>query len=272
MKPIKIGILNLMHDKEDTNERFKKVLNYAGKPVDLKFYYPKMHYQNREVPAAVAKILKPLDLTEVKTLDAFIITGAPIERIPYDEITYLPEIKELLHVLKENVSNLLFVCWGGLVAAYEYFGINKLPINNGEKFFGVYPDEIKDPTDPLLDGLHDGFLAPHARYAELDHQQVSKTSDLVVTATTVHDNLFSLRTLDGQQNYLFAHLEYDAAGLMNEFIRETTAYPDQKFKRPENDFDPSKNKLPFAWENTQKIYFTNWINLVANNLINETEY
>lgn len=269
MRPIKIGILNLMHDKKDTNDRFTKVLSAPGKPVELKFYYPKSHYQNRPVPPEVSAILHPLDFDEVKKMDAFIITGAPIEQLPYDEITYLPEIKELLAVLKQNVSNLLFVCWGGLVAAYEYFGIQKHPIDHGHKLFGVYPDQILDATDPLLDGLADGFLAPHARYAELNHDEVAKTGDLKVTATTVGDNLFSMRTLDGQQNYLFAHLEYDAPGLMNEYLRETAAYPNRHYQLPENDWNPSDNQLHFAWQQTQKIYFTNWINLISNNLIEE---
>lgn len=267
MRPLKIGILNVMHDKEATNRRFNHVLQIAQVPVDLTFYYPRDHYQNRPVPEEVATLLQPLDLPQVKTFDAFIITGAPIEQIEFADITYIQEVRELLAVLRANVPNLLFVCWGGMVAANYYYGINKAVFNNGHKLFGVFPNQILAP-DPLLNGLADGFLAPHARYAELKHQEVAKISDLVFTAQTDNEQLFSMRSLNGQENYLFAHLEYDCYGLRDEYQREIAAHPERFYKLPLNDWNPQTDQTPFGWQETQQIYYRNWIKLVAKNLNN----
>lgn len=265
MRPVKIGILNVMHDKKATKDRFTHVLHEAQIPVDLSFYYPKTHYQNRPVPNEVTDMMAPLEIETVKSFDAFIITGAPIERIDYDDITYIAEIRELLAMLKASVPNLLFVCWGGMVAANYFFGIGKTTLNNGHKLFGVFPDKICAP-DPLLNGLRDGFLAPHARYAELNHQDLKATPELIVTAKTIDDYLFSMRTRDGQQNYLFAHLEYDRYGLRDEYLRETQAYPERFYKLPVNDWSPNSEATPFAWQQTQQIYYRNWVKSVAQNL------
>lgn len=271
MRPLKIGILNVMHDKEATNQRFTHVLTENQVPVDLFFYYPKTHYQGRAVPADVAAILQPLDLEQVKILDAFIITGAPIEQLDFTEITYIDEVQQLLLVLREHVPNLLFVCWGGMVAANFYYGIEKGTFNNGQKLFGVFPNQIVAP-DPLLKGLTDGFLAPHARYAELKYDQVFATPELTITAQTKERKLFSMRTADSRQNYLFAHLEYDRAGLRDEYRREIAAHPDRFYKLPLNDWDPVTDTTPFAWQAVQETYYRNWVNLVAHNLnTNESE-
>lgn len=172
---VKIGILNIMHDKVDTQKRFRHVLADA----DLTFFYPKTHYQKRQLPAAFAKIAEPLGLVKVGTMDAFIITGAPIEQIPFDQVDYWDELRQLFAFLDEKQIPQLYVCWGAMAALNYFYGIDKDALAG--KLFGIYRQQILQPT-PLLAGLASGFKAPHARYAEMSHQDLAKQPELTVNA------------------------------------------------------------------------------------------
>lgn len=119
---LKIGVLNLMHDKLDTKRRFERVLNSTTYPVELTFFYPKEHYQDRPVPAQVTRIARPLELDEVKQLDAFIVTGAPIEKLDFAEITYINELQELFDCLAQNKIEQLYVCWAPWLQSTTFMG------------------------------------------------------------------------------------------------------------------------------------------------------
>ena len=159
---LEIGVLNLMHDKEDTKRRFERVLTREDCRVNLTWFYPVMHYQDREVPENVRRMSQPLDLNKVKELDAFIVTGAPLEKLDFDDVTYISELQELFDCLSTEGIEQLYVCWGAMVAANYFYGVDKYLLN--QKLFGVYSQVILE-NSPLLEGLSDGFLAPHARYA-----------------------------------------------------------------------------------------------------------
>lgn len=109
-----------MHDKEDTKRRFERVLTREDCRVNLTWFYPVMHYQDREVPENVRRMSQPLDLNKVKELDAFIVTGAPLEKLDFDDVTYISELQELFDCLSTEGIEQLYVCWGAMVAA-NYF-------------------------------------------------------------------------------------------------------------------------------------------------------
>lgn len=266
--PLKIGILNLMHDKQDTQQRFTHVLNATGYPVHITYLYPPMHYAGRRVPTTVASISQPLVISEVKQFDAFIITGAPIEQLPFDQVTYIDEVHHLIDELVKQRIPQLYICWGAMAAANYLYGIEKhlLP----EKLFGVYPNQVLDDRR-LLSGLSDGFLAPHARYAELDYRQIVASPGLVLESTTVDNHLFAFRARHQPQNFLFAHLEYGRDALIKEYRREKNAYPDREYAKPQHYFaDPVHMRDPqFKWRLAQKLYFKNWLQSVAQNVTNE---
>ena len=133
---LEIGVLNLMHDKEDTKRRFERVLTREDCRVNLTWFYPVMHYQDREVPENVRQMSQPLDLNKVKELDAFIVTGAPLEKLDFDDVTYISELQELFDCLSTEGIEQLYVCWGAMVAANYFYGVDKYLLN--QKLFGVY--------------------------------------------------------------------------------------------------------------------------------------
>ncbi|MCW4388472.1 homoserine O-acetyltransferase/O-succinyltransferase family protein [Limosilactobacillus oris] len=262
---LRIGILNLMHDKVDTQERFSKVLQNGPYEVEVDFFYPRSHYTGRQVPDLVQQISQPLDLRKVTEYDAFIITGAPVEQLPFAEITYLEEVHRLIDRLVEQEIPQLYICWGAMAAADYLYGMPKrlLP----EKLFGIFPNFRRNP-DPLLAGLPDGFLAPHARYAELDIARVAADPRLVINAVTESQRLFSFRARGQMQYFLFSHLEYGRDALLKEYRRERNAHPDTQYSKPQNYFrDPLHMKGPeFSWERTQRTFFDNWLRSVAEQM------
>ncbi|KRL00850.1 homoserine O-acetyltransferase/O-succinyltransferase family protein [Liquorilactobacillus capillatus] len=257
---LKIGVLNLMHNKEESQKQFTKVLTQAYFPIELVFYYPKMHYQKRPVPQKLQRIAKPLNLEEVKQLDGFIVSGAPIEKKAFNEIWYMPELEALFDVLLENKIEQLYVCWGAMAALNYFYGIQKqmLPA----KIFGIYQNTIYAPSK-LLDKIMTGFLAPHARYAEMDHKQMSAQAELELLASDINGHLTLAEAVGQKQTFLFSHLEYDRDALLKEYYREITANPEyiERIPKPENYFRDSKNMVEpvFSWQRTQKTFYTNWL-------------
>lgn len=264
---LKIGILNIMHDKLRTRQRFEEIFEKAPFNVDLCFFYPKMHYQDRPVPPEVAAISKPLDLKQVKDFDGFIITGSPIEQFEFNEVTYIDEIRCLLAELDRNHVQQLYLCWGAMAAMNYFYGTNKKDLP--EKIFGVFSHKINHCNN-LLAGISSGFLAPHARYEEMDKAQIEQNSDLRIDAEDENGNLFLVTAPQNPERiFLFSHLEYDRPALLEEYQREVAAHPENTYKKPENYFLDEKNmqEPQFKWEKTQKRFFFNWLNQVSNSTL-----
>ncbi|MBB1079350.1 homoserine O-succinyltransferase [Limosilactobacillus sp. STM2_1] len=263
--PLNIGILNLMHDKVDTQRRFSTVLKAGSFNVNIQYLYPQTHYSTRPVPELVQQISAPLNLRKVQDFDAFIITGAPVEQIPFTEITYINEVHQLIDKLVKLDIPQLYICWGAMAAANYLYDIPKHQLS--EKIFGVFHNYFEH-NDPLLAGLPNGFLAPHARYAELDLAKITNDHRLIVNAVTESNHLFSFRTRDAKQYFLFSHLEYGRDALLKEYLRERNAHPGVEYLKPQNYFrDPLHMKDPkFSWEATQRIFFDNWLHTVAKDV------
>ncbi|MFR0609366.1 homoserine O-acetyltransferase/O-succinyltransferase family protein [Limosilactobacillus mucosae] len=258
---LKIGILNLMHDKVATQQRFSSIFKALDSTVELTFFYPVDHYRNRPVPELVQQTSEPLDLNKVSQLQGFIITGAPIEQIPFEQVEYHDEVTRLIDTLVDLNIPQLYICWGAMAAANYLYGIEKRQLT--QKYFGVFDNEILVET-PVLNGLTVPFPAPHARYAELDHDQIRQTPELTINAMSCDNYLLSLTGSDNQ-DFLFAHLEYDRLALLAEYQRETAAHPDRHYTLPKNYFKDS-NKLTdpqFKWEKVQQLYFKNWLQKTA---------
>lgn len=224
---IKLGVLNLMHDKLDTQQRFAHVLPDA----DLTFFYSRMHYQNRPVPPEVAKISQPLDLNHIQDFDGF-ITGAPLDHLDFEQVTYIEEVRCLLQLLDKYKLQQLYFCWGAMVALDYFYDIQKRIL--AEKIFGTFPHLIIEPNS-LLNGLSQGFIAPHARYAEMDKAQTMQDPRLTINSVDDNGHLFMVSSLTkSEQNFVFSHIEYDREGLKKEYEREIAAHPERHYKRPEN--------------------------------------
>lgn len=261
---LRVGILNLMHDKEETQDRYAQVLTNLPFNVELSFFYPKSHYLNRLIPKNVAEISKPLNLDEVHNFDGFIITGFPAEKVPFEEITFIEEVRRLIDKLTQYKIEQLYFCWGAMAALNYLYGIRKSPLP--EKLFGVYHTNIIHPNN-LLHRIDDGFLAQHARYTEMDKAQIIQDPRLQINAETENGDLFLVSAKEHpEQNFLFAHLEYGKDALLKEYQREIAAHPEINYKKPVNQnllaIDPS-------WKIAQQRFFYNWLKQISNKKVNQ---
>lgn len=245
-----IGILNLMHNKLDTQRQFAQALPAAK----LTFLYPQMHYQNRPVPKEVRRTSQPLDIERIMEFDGFIITGAPIDHLDFAQVEYIDEVRCLLQALDKARLPQLYFCWGAMAALDYFYHIKKVILK--EKIFGLYPHLIIQPH-PLLSGLGQGFIAPHARYAEMDKTQIMLNPELTINSVDDNGHLFLVSsTSRPEQSFVFSHIEYGSSGLKDEYEREIAAHPERSYKKPEN---YSLTKPLFRWQNTQRTFFNNWL-------------
>ena len=256
MTKLKIGILNIMHDKKDTKNRFTNVLTNTQTPVELRFFYPVSHYRNRPVPKDVSTMLEPLDLNKVKDLDGFIITGAPVEQLAFEEVDYWDELTVLMDFLDQQHIWQLYVCWGAMAAGYHFYGVHKHALP--KKVFGIQAHKVVN-NSPLLNGMGKTFFAPHARYAEMDRQAFLQAG-VVEIARSEKGCLFLLEDRPQRRTFLFAHLEYGRNALKSEYEREWQAKVAQRehLAQPKNYYNLN-GQPTFSWKHTQRNFFNNWL-------------
>ncbi|CAJ1189705.1 Serine O-acetyltransferase [Companilactobacillus paralimentarius] len=256
MEQIKIGILNLMQNKVETMHNFQTAL---GEQVDLKFYYSATRYVDRKLDTNITDNMSPLDLSEISDLDGFIITGSPVEKLDFPQVSYSDEINELIDLLDQLNIPQLYVCWGAMAALNRLYDIDKKILPH--KVFGIFQNQILTET-PLLNNVSDNFPAPHARYAEMNHEQLANSPDLTIEAISENGLLTLVEANHKHQAFIFSHLEYQRNGLDTEYQRELNSSK-VKYPRPAvNYYSPLDQRPMFAWQPTQNTFYSNWIQTV----------
>ncbi|KRN99113.1 homoserine O-acetyltransferase/O-succinyltransferase family protein [Companilactobacillus kimchiensis] len=256
MEQIKIGILNLMQNKLETMQNFQNVL---GDNVELKFYYSATRYLNRQLNSDITNSMSPLDLSEVKDLDGFIITGSPVEKLDFPQVSYFDEINELIDLLDQLNIPQLYVCWGAMAALNRLYDIDKKILPH--KAFGVFQNQILAET-PLLKNISDNFPAPHARFAEMDHEQLESEPTLKVNSISQNGLLTLVESTQKHQTFIFSHLEYQRDGLDKEYQRELNSPKVHGAFPASNYYSPLDHRPMFFWKQTQENFYKNWLQTV----------
>lgn len=264
MNTVKIGVLNLMYNKIETNENFYKSLTRIHKNVELVYYYSATRYANRKLDLAITNTMKPLDLDDLDGLDGFIISGAPVEHLDFADVSYEKEIDALLDRLNEMNIPQLYVCWGAMAALHHLYGIDKKILPH--KTFGIFQNHILKSSN-LLNNISDNFPAPHARYAEMSQQQINDNSQLEINVISDKGLLFLAQAKDKPQAFLFSHLEYQKNDLRKEYNREFAAHPENNPIQPQNYYSPINDQPMFAWKEIQAKFFGNWVQEVMESKV-----
>ncbi|AUI71666.1 homoserine O-acetyltransferase/O-succinyltransferase family protein [Companilactobacillus alimentarius] len=258
MEPIKIGILNLMQNKLETMRNFQRVLAYEN--IELQFYYSATRYVNRTLDSAITDNMKPLDLEDIKTLDGFIITGSPVEKLDFPQVSYFDEVNSLIDQLNQTNLPQLYVCWGAMAALNRIYNIQKKLLPH--KVFGVFQNQITKDSY-ILNNISDNFPAPHARYAEMDHEEIEQNPFLSINATSQNGLLTLVQSNNKNQTFIFSHLEYQRESLDKEYRREVMS-PKVKHPFPAfNYYSPLDENPMFSWKETQKNFYKNWLQTVT---------
>ncbi len=260
IRPIQIGILNLMPVKEDTELQLLRALSNTPLQVDVTFLTLQTHESKNTSASHLNKFYMTIPelMEENIKLDGIIVTGAPLEQMDYDKVDFWPEIEQVFAWIDSNVTSGFFVCWGALAAFYYYYGIPKIALP--KKLSGVYKHRVENRKVPLVRGFDDVFYAPHSRFSGVLREDVEKHEDLIVLAESDQAGIFLAMKEDGSRVFCTGHPEYDRMTLSDEFFRDISRGLDPEV--PVNYFpdDDPTNRPDLTWRSVSTNLYTNWLN------------
>lgn len=258
IRPIKIGLLNLMPLKEETELQILRSLSNTPLQVDVTFVMVSSHEAKNTPTSHLNQFYNRFGEIRDERFDGFIITGAPVEQIPFEEVDYWEELKQIMEWTKTHVTSTLHLCWGAQAGMYYHFGIDKKPLP--EKAFGLFWHKVLNRKIPLVRGFDDCFLAPHSRHTEVPMDAVRADERITVLAESDEVGLFLAMANDGRQIFVMGHPEYDRVTLDGEYKRDLSK--GLEIAMPKNyypDDDPDKTPL-LKWRATANNLYTNWLN------------
>ena len=201
---------------------------------------------------------KKFDEVKSEYFDGMIITGAPVEQMPYEEVDYWEELCGIFEWTKSHVYSTFHICWGAFAGLYYHYGINKVPLE--EKLFGVFPHTVTHKGSILFRGFDDTFLVPHSRHTTILKEDILAQPRLKILAESEQAGVYAIKTDEGRQIFITGHSEYDATTLRDEYLRDKNA--GLPIRVPENYFpDDDDTKEPLCtWRSGANLLYSNWLN------------
>lgn len=258
IRPIEIGILNLMPLKEDNELQTLRSLSNTPLQVNVTFLTVSSHESAHTSQKHLDQFYVTLDEIRGRNLDGLIITGAPVEHMDFEEVDYWDEVCEIMDWAKTHVTSTLHVCWGAQAGLYHYYGIKKHQME--KKVFGVYEHQVMNRKIPLVRGFDDYFMAPHSRHTEMRRADIEAVPELTILAESEEAGVFLVIDHDGRKIFLMGHPEYDRLTLHKEYMRDKNqGLPiDVPVNYYPNDDCTKKPRL--QWRSHGNILYSNWLN------------
>ncbi|HFI0256301.1 TPA: homoserine O-succinyltransferase [Streptococcus suis] len=258
IRPIRILILNLMPQKIVTETQLLRLLANTPLQLEVEFLHMVSHASKNTHAEHLDQFYKTFEEVKHDYFDGLIVTGAPVENLPFEEVDYWQELVEVLEWSKTHICSTLHICWGAQAGLYARYGIPKERL--ASKLSGVYEQELLKPDSPLMRGFDDSFLAPHSRYTEVKEELVACLEQLEILAAGKDVGLSILASKDLREVYSFGHLEYDRDTLAKEYERDCLA--GKKPQVPEHYFtnDDPASRPKLSWNLPAAQFFTNWVN------------
>ena len=258
IRPIKIGLLNLMPLKEDTELQILRSMSNTPIQVDVTFVNVSSYESKNTSKNHLNRFYIPFEEIKDLKFDGFIITGAPVEQMEFEEVDYWDELKEIMEWTKTHVTSTLHICWGAQAGLYYHHGIQKAALN--EKVFGVFAHKVSNRKTPLVRGFDDIFLAPHSRHTTVPTEAIKADESITVLAESEEVGVFLAIAENGKRIYVTGHPEYDRVTLDKEYKRDINkglqiGIPFNYY--PEN--DPSREPI-LSWRAHANNLYTNWLN------------
>jgi homoserine O-succinyltransferase/O-acetyltransferase len=256
IRPLQIGLLNLMPNKERTETQFTRLIGATPLQVDLTLVRITDHQSKNTAETYLKSFYKTWEEVKQQTFDGFIVTGAPIANIPFEEVRYWSEMVDIMNWTQTNVHSTMFICWGAQAALHHFHGAKRYRMP--QKAFGVFRHQVVDPRSPYLRGFSDDLMIPVSRYNDIARDSLGK--DLKILIDNDEIGVCMLGDPKHRAIHMLNHLEYDNRSLADEYERDQkaglgTAPPVNLFP---ND-DPSQEP-PNRWRSHGHLLFQNWIN------------
>ena len=258
IRPIKIGILNLMPLKEDTELQLLRALSNTSLQVDITFVTVKTHESTHTSMSHLNKFYQEFEEIKNEKFDGFIVTGAPVEHLEFEEVDYWDELCEIMDWADENVTSTIYICWGAQAALCHFYGIKKHLLS--KKMFGIYPHKVMNRKIPIVRGFDDVFYAPHSRHTGIDEAAVDACEDLMVLAKSEEAGCFLLLGEHGKRIFITGHPEYDRMTLDKEYKRDRGKGLDIEVPFNYYPDDNPENTPNLQWRSTSNAIYSNWLN------------
>ena len=255
---LQIAILNLMPLKEDTELQLLRKLATSGKNIKITFVNVTSYICKTTAPEHMQRFYSSFEEIKNKYFDGLIITGAPVEQMDFEEVTYWQELTKIMNWSESHAKSTLHICWGAQAGLYYHYGIDKHLIDH--KMFGVFNHKIDDKNSKILFNFEDGFKAPHSRHTTVYKEDIEKIPELQIVSESNEAGVFIVENKNKNQLFVTGHLEYAEDTLDKEYKRDlakglTIEMPENYYK----DNNPEEGPV-FSWkENGDKIY-SNWVN------------
>ena len=257
-RELQIAILNLMPLKQDTELQLLRALSNTPLQIDVTFIQTESHISKNTSHSHIKKFYETFTDIKDKNFDGLIITGAPVEKLDFEEVNYWDELTKIMEWSKEHVTSTLHICWGAQAGLYYHYGIKKVLLD--KKLSGVYRHHVLNRKEPLVRGFDDYFMAPHSRYTEACREDILNNKQLKVFADSQEAGIYIVIGQDGKHIFVMGHPEYDRMTLDQEYKRDydkglepelpVNYYPD----------DDCNRKPVLSWRSHATHLYTTWLN------------
>ena len=258
IRPLKIGLLNLMPKKIQTENQFARLIGATPLQIELNLIRMSEHQTRNTAAEHMESFYRPFQDVKHEKFDGLIITGAPIEHLDFDQVTYWQELCEVMDWTQTNVHSTFGVCWGGMAMINHFHGVQKHPLT--AKAFGCFRHRNLDPTSPYLRGFSDEFVIPVSRWTEMRQSEIDAAPGLRTLLGSDEVGPCLVEDAAHRALYIFNHFEYDRDTLKQEYDRDATA--GAPIEVPVNyypDNDPTRPPLN-RWRSHAHLLYGNWIN------------
>ena len=256
IRPIDILILNLMPTKIETETQLARLLANSSLQVNLTFIVPSSHESKNTSKSHLDRFYTTFDKIKDRKFDGCIITGAPVEKLEFNEVDYWTELEEIFEFTKTNVTSTMFICWGAQAALKHFYGIEKT--ERKEKLFGIFKHKKSVIYEALLNGIDDVFYIPQSRYTYNKEKDLLNCKELIPLCYSKECGTTILKSKDNKKIFVLGHLEYDKYTLKKEYERDLAKGLD--IKEPCNYFNEDKSDVDVLWRSTANILYYNWLN------------
>ena len=258
IRPLQVCILNLMPVKQDTELQLLRALSNTPLHVEVTFMKMNSHISLNTPIQHLNRFYNTFDELKERKFDGMIITGAPVEQIPFEEVDYWAELCEIMDWAKTHVTSTFHICWGAQVGLYYHYGLKKVLLP--KKLFGVYRHKVMNRKNPLVRGFDDYFLIPHSRHTAVLSEDIHQCKELTVLAESDEAGVLLCMSEGGKGIYVMGHPEYDRYTLHKEYVRDKEK--GLPIEVPKNYYpdDDDTQKPSLEWRAHCNILYSNWLN------------
>ena len=258
IRPLQILLLNLMPTKIATETQLSRLLSNTPLQVELELMTVSGHIPKNTPQEHMLAFYKHFDAYKDRNFDGLVITGAPVEHLPFEEVEYLEELCEIMEWSKSHVHSTFHICGGAQAGLDYHYGIQKIPLE--KKLFGVFPHIVERKSNMLFRGSDDVFMVPHSRHTTVLREDVEKVPGLKILATSPEAGIYALSTENGRQIFITGHSEYDARTLEQEYLRDKNL--GLPIEVPKNYYPNDDDTQPprVTWRSCANLLYSNWLN------------